>query len=121
MQNCSLQDYNRQVLDALTIPNVQANLNRLPAGRHRGEVRYFAGSWQAFPAFLDASGLNKSYDVVLTAETVYDSTSSLQMYQCLLQVTFHRIVLDMVECLICYEAVISDSNPCVQLQDHVSF
>lgn len=70
----------------LTIPNVQANVDRLPTERHRGELRYFAGSWQALPAFLNATGLLHSYDIVLTAETVYDSISSLQMYQCLIQV-----------------------------------
>ena len=90
-----LQDYNGQVLDALTIPNVQANLDRLPMERHRGKVRYFAGSWQAFPAFVDASGLQQSYDVVLTAETVYDSRSSLQMYKCITQVLnkYHNIMV----------------------------
>lgn len=84
---CSLQDYNSEVLSVLTIPNLQANVNRLPAQRHRGELRYFSGSWQAFPAYLKASGLLHSYDIVLTAETVYDSVSSLQMYQCLIQVS----------------------------------
>lgn len=82
-----MQDYNGEVLSVLTIPSVQANVDRLPAQRHRGELRYFAGSWQALPAFLSASGFLRSYDIVLTAETVYDSTSSLQMYHCLLQVS----------------------------------
>jgi hypothetical protein len=38
-----VQDYNRQVITHLTLPNVQANLQQLPAGVVRQHSRYYSG------------------------------------------------------------------------------
>jgi hypothetical protein len=40
-----LQDFNREVLEHLTIPNVIANLAQLPGGRPKPTARFFAGDW----------------------------------------------------------------------------
>jgi len=34
-------------------------------------ARYFAGSWDSLPGLLEELGLQHSYDLVLTAETIY--------------------------------------------------
>lgn len=34
-------------------------------------ARYFAGSWDALPKLLEERGLQHSYDLLLTAETIY--------------------------------------------------
>lgn len=41
----ALQDYNQQVLRKLTIPNVLANMRRLPPARQRPVAKYWAGSY----------------------------------------------------------------------------
>jgi len=79
------QDYNHEVLTALTIPNAVANLSRLPIDRHHGQLRYFAGAWQEFPAYLDSQGLSNTYDMILTAESVYEPTSSGELYECIVK------------------------------------
>ena len=81
------QDYNREVLKALTIPTVTANVHRLAASQHRPATRFLAGSWALLPAWLEGAGLGHSFDMVLTAETIYDTESSVQLYHCLLQVS----------------------------------
>jgi len=84
---CDAQDYNREVLTALTIPTVTANVKRVTESQHRPATRFLAGSWALLPAWLDSAGLGHSFDVVLTAETIYNTESSLQLYQCLVQVS----------------------------------
>ncbi len=84
---CYAQDYNREVLTALTIPTVTANVKRVADSQHRPATRFLAGPWAFLPAWLESAGLIHSFDVVLTAETIYNTESSLQLYQCLVQVS----------------------------------
>ena len=81
-----VQDFNREVLTALTIPTVAANVSRLPASQKRPVARFMAGSWAAMPAWLRSTGLANSFDIILTAETIYNSASSMDLYQTLTQV-----------------------------------
>ena len=57
-----LQDYNIEVIEQLTMPNVDANLSTFPDC----SVRYFAGDWRSLPQALPAP---RKYDIILTAET----------------------------------------------------
>ena len=84
------QDYNREVLTALTIPSVTANVQRVTALQHRPATRFLAGPWALLPAWLESAGLRHSFDVVLTAETIYNTDSSVQLYDCLVQVSACR-------------------------------
>ena len=95
----ALQDYNRSVLSRLTIPNVAANAGawatrRAAAAASPGasasspaqqppRARYFAGSWEALPAVLEGLGLVGSYDMVLTAETIYSLEAMRSLYRCI--------------------------------------
>lgn len=80
------QDFNAEVLEAVTARNVAANLARLPAGRARPPpARYFAGGWAELPGLLAAQGLLGTYDLVLSAETLYCPGSHSALYQCILQ------------------------------------
>lgn len=75
------QDYNREVLELITVPNAFANLGK----DVYKQCRFFAGDWSALPAKL----AEKSYDIILTSETIYKPTS----YQDLLRI-FARCLKD---------------------------
>lgn len=88
-----LQDYNRSVLTTLTIQNVAANASAWavrgstagsgsPAGTAdaASRARFFAGSWDALPALLEQQGLTHTYDLVLTAETIYSLEAIHSLY-----------------------------------------
>lgn len=78
----TLQDYNREVLVELTIPNATANLQRdgecadaEPSGSCR--LRYLAGDWARLHEHLEAH----AYDVILTSDTVYSVANLPKLYQ----------------------------------------
>lgn len=84
------QDYNRSVLTTLTIQNVAANAaawavrsGAAAASSAAGAApcaRFFAGSWDALPALLTRQGLAQTYDLVLTAETIYSLEAMRSLY-----------------------------------------
>ena len=104
-----LQDYNRSVITRLTMQNVAANASAWSTrhqaaaassaagaaagtanggGRQGGSgaasrARYFAGSWEALPGLLEERGLQHSYDLVLTAETIYSLEAIQSLYRCI--------------------------------------
>lgn len=70
------QDYNSEVIDFLTIPNVTLNISK----EHNkdssvfGKTRFFSGKWSDFkPLDFDSSPMQ--YDIILTSETIYNSSS----------------------------------------------
>ncbi|GAB4818881.1 hypothetical protein N2152v2_005927 [Parachlorella kessleri] len=113
------QDYNREVVQTVTIPNVAANwaawqfrypssrssaAGRLPAGPAAGSseetmtavqtgeaagsnpmARYFSGDWGALADLLEQRGLAGTYDVVLSAETIYSLSSMRSLYECIVR------------------------------------
>ncbi|XP_030533878.1 histidine protein methyltransferase 1 homolog [Rhodamnia argentea] len=91
-----LQDFNAEVLQCLTIPNMDANLKKSQAPECRiadRDIRFFGGDWsnvhQILPYVIDneedAIGDNGSasggYDVILMAETVYSVSSLQNLYE----------------------------------------
>ena len=116
-----MQDYNREVVQTVTIPNVTANwaawqfrnppslgsaAQRLPAahaaaaGAERTasvqtadaagsnpSARYFCGDWGALADLLEQRGLAGTYDVVLSAETIYSLDSMRSLYECIVRVS----------------------------------
>ncbi len=79
------QDYNRQVLTALTAPNVGANMKAHPGGQH-GARRYFSGGWLHIGQKLSEQGLGGHYDVVLASECIYSEDSQQCLLECIKQV-----------------------------------
>ncbi|KAF4357077.1 hypothetical protein G4B88_004487 [Cannabis sativa] len=96
------QDFNAEVLKCLTIPNVNANLQKKIQNSKTGvtdseaatEVRFFAGDWSEIDKLLpyvrdskkelDCSTENCSvdgYDTILMAETVYSVTVFQRLYE----------------------------------------
>lgn len=80
------QDYNKQVVTHLTLPNVQANLAQLPAGATRPTSRYYSGDWAAVGQLLASQGMGGYYDIILTAETIYNEDSQQRLLDCIKQV-----------------------------------
>ena len=67
------QDYNVEVIDRLTIPNVLLNVPNAPedggsGGVVRPECRFFSGAWGSLEEILPTS----KYDLILTSETIYN-------------------------------------------------
>lgn len=89
------QDFNAEVLQCLTIPNVNANIQQnLSAVDDSAEVRYFASDWSEAHLILphvpaDDGGTKKGqkvdqtagYDVILMAETVYSVSTLPSLYK----------------------------------------
>lgn len=92
------QDFNAEVLQCLTIPNVNANLLQTC----EAEIRYFAGDWGEVHQLLSHSNTDKScsseldksggYDIILMAETVYSISALPNLYQLIKKVTLSTFV-----------------------------
>ena len=82
-----LQDYNREVLNSLTMPNLAANLRRLLADRDSlPQPHFIAGSWASLPQLLKKQGLSGSYDFVFSTDTIYSVDSHQQLLDCIHEV-----------------------------------
>ncbi|XP_019180402.1 PREDICTED: histidine protein methyltransferase 1 homolog isoform X2 [Ipomoea nil] len=93
------QDFNAEVLQCLTIPNVNANIQQISVSStekcvSEAELRYFAGDWSEVHRILpqtlsDENGINEcqtvnntaGYDIVLMAETVYSISALPSLYK----------------------------------------
>lgn len=80
------QDYNSQVLQQLTMPNVTSNLSRLPPGRPLPSSRFFSGDWAYTGELLSSLGLGGHYDIILTSETIYNEEAQGRLLECIKQV-----------------------------------
>eukprot|EP00636_Phaeomonas_parva_P001282 CAMPEP_0118855518 /NCGR_PEP_ID=MMETSP1163-20130328/3305_1 /TAXON_ID=124430 /ORGANISM="Phaeomonas parva, Strain CCMP2877" /LENGTH=293 /DNA_ID=CAMNT_0006788421 /DNA_START=180 /DNA_END=1061 /DNA_ORIENTATION=+ len=61
-------DYNREVLEGVTAPNVAANLRAQAQQRRFGAATFLAGDWGHASSGLLAG---RGFDVILAAETIY--------------------------------------------------
>ncbi|XP_033104153.1 histidine protein methyltransferase 1 homolog [Anneissia japonica] len=69
------QDYNTEVLERLTVPNVIMNqqVKKKDDEKKLGHTcRYFAGDWSDMTSVLMTNGIQNKYDVILTSETIYN-------------------------------------------------
>lgn len=71
-----VQDYNEEVLRMVTLPNLAANLDNWG-----GRVECYAGSWRGLSKVL-----GRTYDLVLTADTVYAAEQVEELVHCMLDV-----------------------------------
>lgn len=106
------QDYNRQVLSALTIPNVQLNKDQLPASAVRERTRYYAGDWMAVGQLLTSQGLGGYYDIILTAETIYNQESQERLLECIKQVSVELFIVLCRPQALCVHATCSLERQC---------
>ncbi|KAK9829233.1 hypothetical protein WJX72_004662 [[Myrmecia] bisecta] len=79
------QDYNEEVLEVLTGPNLAHNRRMLPPGRRKGDVRYFASDWCCMGDLMGKNLLGGNYDIILSAETIYSLDSQHSLYECMKQ------------------------------------
>lgn len=95
------QDFNSEVLQCLTMPNVATNIQKsLPSGKDMSEgnpgveTRFFAGDWSEVHTILPHSrrgeseeisdqvnGQDDGYDIILMAETVYSVYALPSLYK----------------------------------------
>ena len=81
-----LQDFNKEVLTALTSQNVAANRQRLPKSRRPVSARYFGGDWSSLGSLMASENLGGTYDMIISAETIYSLESQEQLFNCIKQV-----------------------------------
>lgn len=83
-----LQDYNEEVLQRLTMPNLAANLQRI-GEKSLGSAgcRYFAGDWAKLPSLLSQEGLAGTYDMVFSTDTIYSLSSQQHLLACIMEVS----------------------------------
>jgi len=63
------QDYNPEVLQYITIPNVLLNTKSEKWDEVTEKTKFFSGDWSTIPSVLE------KYDVILTSETIYSLES----------------------------------------------
>ena len=86
------QDYNEEVINYFTIPNVVINVEKCSDNSDSSLVdrcRFFSGDWESFAVVVGCK-----YDVVLTAETIYSSHSHPRLVNTLVELTdAHSMIL----------------------------
>lgn len=75
-----VQDYNTEVVQMVTLPNLAANVDKW-----EGKAEFFAGSWRGLSKVL-----GRTYDVVLTADTVYATEQVEELVHCMVGVIAPR-------------------------------
>ncbi|KAK9861199.1 hypothetical protein WJX84_000747 [Apatococcus fuscideae] len=81
------QDFNSQVLMGVTGPNIEANLGALSGEVQQacGSPRFFAGDWEGVGRLVTKQRSGATYDLVLSAETLYNLESQEILLNCLTQ------------------------------------
>ena len=66
----TLTDYNRDVVEEVTVPNAQATMALMESEGENvpSKVRFLCGGWSGYDAFVEKG----SVDVLLTSESIYD-------------------------------------------------
>lgn len=86
------QDYNEEVINYMTVPNVAANAKKsanISDSLSFNRCRFFSGDWESFAAMVDCK-----YDVVLTSETIYSTQSQPRLIRALAKlVATHGVIL----------------------------
>ncbi|XP_013186893.1 histidine protein methyltransferase 1 homolog isoform X2 [Amyelois transitella] len=65
----TFQDYNKEVLEHVTIPNVLLNIDEEDnVSENIRKCKFYSGDWESFNKIDET----ESYDVILTSETIYN-------------------------------------------------
>ncbi|XP_022096783.1 histidine protein methyltransferase 1 homolog isoform X2 [Acanthaster planci] len=75
------QDYNEEVIEHMTIPNVALNQSdKAPTSQ---DLRFFSGDWSLVQEKIVSAHPDAKYDVILTSETIYSLESHDKLYKIL--------------------------------------
>ena len=75
------QDYNKEVLMSLTVPNILMNVAKNVSQEFTeytqviSKCTFFAGDWSNFDTILKQKPVVDKYDIILTSETIYSTES----------------------------------------------
>ncbi|PIA16622.1 hypothetical protein COEREDRAFT_62059 [Coemansia reversa NRRL 1564] len=101
MANASvcMQDYNRDVIELITIPNVLANTALIPDSSTTGDKKantlllcssniaqrceFISGDWARIESTMRKQGREHTFDLILTSETIYDTTNYKKLHDLL--------------------------------------
>jgi hypothetical protein len=68
-------DYNKEVLELTTCPNVWRNLQP----HNPTNASFYAGAWSSVSALPEMH--DQQFDVILTAETIYTEAVAVELFQ----------------------------------------
>ncbi|XP_034832453.1 histidine protein methyltransferase 1 homolog [Maniola hyperantus] len=80
----TFQDYNKEILEYCTIPNVVLNIDEEEREKEIGRCKFYSGDWTSFDKLLDESEV---FDIILTSETIYNQ----QNYDKLISLFYNRL------------------------------
>ncbi|XP_073822544.1 histidine protein methyltransferase 1 homolog [Musca autumnalis] len=92
----TFHDYNKDVLEKITIPNVLLNTLETPDeedeeiynfGKMEEDTCYFSGDWEKW---CSSKICDKSYDIIVTSETIYNPENQQKLLNCL----HHKLKVD---------------------------
>ncbi|XP_031787778.1 histidine protein methyltransferase 1 homolog [Nasonia vitripennis] len=73
------QDYNSEVIESVTIPNVILNCDEHDAVKER--CKFFCGDWESFANLLTKGNDDLKYDFIFTSETIYNPDNHHKLYE----------------------------------------
>ncbi|ETW07687.1 hypothetical protein H310_02144 [Aphanomyces invadans] len=73
----TFSDYNHEVIELATIPNLQRNAN----ANDLTKATFYSGDWQLMSEDMLAHGTDMEFDLILTAETIYTESVSVELFQ----------------------------------------
>jgi hypothetical protein len=94
IDSCFDQDFNPEALTTLAAPNLFLNMSRNPLQTQgstssngvKEDARFFSGDWAKLGSLFETLGMIDSFDLIVTAETVYRRNSMQSLLSCILQV-----------------------------------
>ena len=77
----TFSDYNKEVLELTTCPNVRRNVGEQTFSR----AEFYAGAWRGMSRYMETVELKTpdqtQFDLILTAETIYTEAVAVELYQ----------------------------------------
>ncbi|CAI5734349.1 unnamed protein product [Hyaloperonospora brassicae] len=77
----TFSDYNKEVLELTTCPNVRRNVGEQMFSR----AEFYAGAWRGMSRYMETVELKTpdqtQFDLILTAETIYTEAVAVELYQ----------------------------------------
>ncbi|XP_063623916.1 histidine protein methyltransferase 1 homolog [Cydia splendana] len=68
----TFQDYNKEILECVTIPNVLLNIEENEKSLDISKCKFYSGDWASFNNKLEDTEV---FDIILTSETIYNTTN----------------------------------------------
>ncbi|KAJ2948992.1 hypothetical protein O0L34_g5931 [Tuta absoluta] len=78
----TFQDYNKEVIECVTIPNVLLNAEEEDRSFDTTQIKYYSGDWASFNKLLPELEM---FDIILTSETIYNPKNYNKLIDLFLQ------------------------------------